>query len=350
METVQPRDVERFTETLASYHRILVLTHSNPDPDALASAAGLRLLIRKKRKTPTVIGYSGFLTRAENREMMTLLRLHARPIEHMDLRRFRAIVLVDTQPGAGNNVLSARQKPAAVIDHHALRRAAAECPFHLVEKTCGATSTLVYEMLAAAGVEIPSNIATALFYGIRTDTLDLGREATERDRAAYKELFSHADYGKLALIMHPRLPRAYYRVVDKALESAIVYGDCIHAPVGEVTTPEYISAIADYVLPLEGTRWALATGTYEGNLYFSLRTLTARKDAAKILRRAIGTHGSAGGHHKMAGGLAVLRDLDAAEREALTSKVLAALFSALGANTAAPMLLLAANEKPSPQQ
>lgn len=334
-------DVERLIALLAPYKRVLILTHNNPDPDSLASAAALKHLIRARCPARAAVAYSGFLTRAENREMVRELRLPARPLDGVDMRRYRAVILVDTQPGAGNNALSARQTPLAIIDHHGARRRSRESAFHVVEPDCGATSTILYEMMKAAGVEPPANIATALFYGIKTDTLDLGREATERDRAAYRELSPLARHATLARITHPRVPAEYFRVVTRALEHAVVYGHVVYAPVGPVATPEYVSAIADYVLALDGMRWSVATGESEGDLVFSIRTLTARKDASRILRRAIGAHGAAGGHHKMAGGILRLSRVDAEHREALASRVVGHLLGALGANTAGgarPML------------
>ncbi len=317
-----------------------MLTHDNPDPDAIAAAAAMRLLINKVVGIPAAIVYSGFLTRPENRQMVSLLHLRVHNIADVDLRRFRAYVLVDTQPSAGNNRLPAGQTPTGVVDHHRLRRASLACPFRIVDKECGATSTLAYELLKAASIKPPSNIATALFFGIKTDTLDLGREAAQRDIDAYKELFNLANHRTLSGITHPRLPEEYYQVVHRAVHSALIYGNCIHADLGDVPTPEYVSVVADYVAALDGLRWAVSTGVYKQNLYFSLRTLTARKDAGRILRRAIGKHGFAGGHQKMAGGLLLLADLPPDQRPVLTEKVISSLLSSLSANTSAARPLL----------
>jgi nanoRNase/pAp phosphatase (c-di-AMP/oligoRNAs hydrolase) len=335
------QDVARLKEVLEPYSRVLVLTHNNPDPDALAAAAGIRLLVARIAHKPATICYAGFLSRAENREMVRDLRLPVHDIEHVDLRRFRAVILVDTQPGAGNNALAARHTVAGAIDHHPRRAALRDVPFCVVDSEAGATSTLVYELLKAADVKPPANIATALFFGIKTDTQDLGREAAGRDLSAYKELFGLALHRRLALIMHPRKPAAYYRTVSAALASAVVYGDCVYAPMGEVPTPEYVSEIADYISRLEGMRWAVATGVFQGDLYFSLRTLSARKDGGSILRRAIGSSGVAGGHQRMAGGRVDLKVLDPQRRDAAQARVLSNLFQALGAATASPIPLLA---------
>ena len=147
MPVVQPQDVEKLIEALAPYGRVLILTHNNPDPDAIAAAAGLHFLIGRLARIPASICYAGFLTREENKEMVSRLRLPIQNVERMDLRRFRAAVLVDTQPGAGNNALSEGMAPVGVVDHHNLRRATLACPFRFVDAKAGATSTIVFEML-----------------------------------------------------------------------------------------------------------------------------------------------------------------------------------------------------------
>ena len=342
MPIAQPGDTEKLKRILAPYRRVLILTHNNPDPDALAAAAGLRLLVGRLSGIPVSMGYAGFLTRAQNKEMVDRLKISIRHIAHIDLRRFRAVILVDTQPAAGNNVLSSKQTPVAVVDHHSLRRASLKCPFAVLDRKVGATSTLVYEMLKNAGIRPSPNIASALFFGIKTDTQDLGREAGPRDIAAYKELFSLAKPLVLAQIMHPRLSNDYFLVVHRALETAMICGDCLYVPVGSVPTPEFISEIADYFVALRGIRWAVATGRFEGNLYFSTRTLTARKDAGRILRKAIGRLGVAGGHQKMAGGMLSLATMAPSKQEAAEARVISSLLEGLGANTAAATPLLAA--------
>jgi len=340
LAVVTPADVDRLVEVLRPFRRVLILVHDNPDPDALAAAVALRIIIKAKADTPALVGYSGFLTRPENREMVSVLRLPVHPIDEIDLRRFRAIILVDTQPSAGNNRLSPGQLPTAVVDHHNLRRATASCPYYLVDRAAGATSTIAYEMMKAAGVRPRANISTALFFGIKTDTLDLGREASARDVDAYRELFHLAVHRKLALITHPRLPGEYYLVLHRSVEQTLLYGDCAYTSLGPVSTPEYVSAVADYIAALEGLRWAVATGLYGQNLYFSLRTLTARKDAGKILRRAIGKFGFAGGHQKIAGGLLLRSSLPENDRPLIEAKVVSVLLGLLGANTPAQRPLL----------
>ncbi len=72
-------------ELLRSRKRLLVLTHTNPDPDSMASAMGLRLLVDRKLGLATDIALSGRVMRAENRELVRALRAHQIPVELVGL-------------------------------------------------------------------------------------------------------------------------------------------------------------------------------------------------------------------------------------------------------------------------
>ena len=89
---------------------------------------------------------------------------------------------------------------------------------------------------------------------------------------------------------------------------------------------------------------------FQGDMYFSLRTLSARKDGGSILRRAIGSCGVAGGHQRMAGGRVDLSSMEPSRSEAVQARVLVNLFAALGASTANPVALLAAPAQPVRQE
>ena len=101
--------------------RWLVLTHDNPDPDALASAQLLARVLRQALRQTVTVAYGGIIGRAENQEMVRSLHLPFSHIRHLSLKRYRHFALVDTQPRSGNNQLPSRLIPDVVIDHHPLR-------------------------------------------------------------------------------------------------------------------------------------------------------------------------------------------------------------------------------------
>ena len=91
--------------------RWLVLTHDNPDPDALAAAALLEHLLTEVWKRRVTVAYGGIVGRAENREMVKALGLELAHVRGLDFGRFRRFALVDTQPRTGNNQLPDAHRP-----------------------------------------------------------------------------------------------------------------------------------------------------------------------------------------------------------------------------------------------
>ncbi|HYH46450.1 MAG TPA: bifunctional oligoribonuclease/PAP phosphatase NrnA, partial [Thermoanaerobaculia bacterium] len=63
--------------------RWLVLTHDNPDPDALASAMILSNVLRSAFKQRVTIAYGGIVGRAENRAFVRVLKLPIVPISRV---------------------------------------------------------------------------------------------------------------------------------------------------------------------------------------------------------------------------------------------------------------------------
>jgi nanoRNase/pAp phosphatase (c-di-AMP/oligoRNAs hydrolase) len=86
---------------------ILILTHNNPDPDALASAWALKIFLKEEAGIESKIAYGGILGREENRGLNKLLKIGAVRLRASQLKKFPYFALVDCQPGGGNNPLSA---------------------------------------------------------------------------------------------------------------------------------------------------------------------------------------------------------------------------------------------------
>lgn len=281
---------------------LLILTHDNPDPDSIASAAAMQYLLSRVRNIESSVAYSGIVGRAENRAMLRLLKLPIRPLAETDLAAFAHVALVDAQPDTGNNALPAGHIPDIVVDHHPLRQATTRSPFYDVRPELGASATLLTEYLQEAGIEIPRDLATALLYGVRSETQDLGREVAEADRSAYQVLFSLADAQILAAIARPRLPRSYYDQLSVALQSLQLFGASSVCPLHEVIDPDFVPEIADLAVRMEGIQWTLAYGSFDQKLYVSIRTNDIEANAGELMQRVLEGIGRGGGHGMRAGG------------------------------------------------
>ncbi len=304
---------ERLRKLLAvarGHGRALVLTHDNPDPDAVASACGLAHLLHHCAGVGATAAYGGIIGRAENKAMLKVLHLPIQPVARVEAERHDLICLVDTQPEVGNYSLASTSLPELVIDHHPARPSSLLAAFHDVGGPAGATSTLVTQYLRAAKLVPGPQLATALFYGIKSDTRDLGLEYDPLDVECYNWLFPLIDKPCLSRIEHPSVPARYFAAYARAYERARLHGggEGVVVDMGEVYVPEIVPEVAEKLVSLEGCRWSLATGAFKGELYLSLRLNDRRVNAGKLVREVCSPlGGSAGGHGAMAGARIPLR-------------------------------------------
>ncbi|MEO0480337.1 MAG: DHH family phosphoesterase [Planctomycetota bacterium] len=303
-------------EVLGQHQRLLVLTHQNPDPDSLASAMALRHLARESVGLESEFGFSGRIMRAENREMVRRCGIDLVDQESVEVADYDCIAVVDTQPGFGHTILPEGRRVDVIIDHHVPPEQDLDSlvvpeadVFRDVRTDVGATSTLIGNYLLEAGVSVPTEIATALVYGIKTDTADLTRNVAPLDEKVYDAFSPKADRTILRQIVSPELPPGYYRTLRVALNNVRIFGDLVLCSLGRVEAPEMVAEVADLLLRLEGRQTVLCGGLVNDVYYVSLRT-ERNDDAYDLLRLALGGEGSFGGHGQVAGGSVHLPDSD----------------------------------------
>lgn len=309
--------LRRLLKAFEGAQKVLVLTHDYPDPDSVASALGLkRLLERRVKGCEVTIGYGGIVSRAENRALVKAVKADMTPLADLDFASFQGTALVDTQPRTGNNSFPAGKWPTVVLDHHPLRPETRRARFHDVRTRFGATATMMYEYLKAARLRLDPELATALFYGIRTETQALTREASRSDREAYVGLLPQVVFRKIYDIEYAGVSRGYFGQLGAALAGTTLYGDVAFTSLGEVPSPDFCAEFCDLILRLESTRWALCVGWKDDVLYLSLRTRERRGHAGRTIGKVVGREGKAGGHGMMAGGIAFLEKFEKASYDA----------------------------------
>ncbi|MGD2158321.1 MAG: DHH family phosphoesterase [Anaerolineales bacterium] len=291
----------------------LILTHDNPDPDALASGKAFATLLKSAWNIQSRLLYSGLVQRAENRAMLDLLTPeweHSEVITGLD--QFSALVLLDTQPGAGNNRLPTTHTPQIVIDHHhPIRADISMVPYVDIQPDVGATVTLLDQYLETAGIVPDSDLATAMFYGLKTDTRGLSRGASSTDNVVYLKLLAQIDHSKLIKVEQAGLPQTYFRAISHGLHAARVYTQSVVANLGTMHRPDLAAEVADLLIRLDGARAVLCLGFHGQILHLSIRTEPLGQDAGLLVQQVIVSPGKAGGHGTMAGGQVPLAGQDA---------------------------------------
>jgi len=309
---VDPKErLDRLLSALPTGGSILVLPHNDPDPDAIAGVLGLSTLLTEAGRN-CEMAYGGIVGRAENRALVDYLGNPLHKLSSAEIRRAGAIALVDTQPAAGNNPIfqSEASRVQAVLDHHPLIEGTERVAFGDIRPEIGACSTMITEYLRAAGLEPPPPLATALFYGIETDTMGLGRGASPADTNAYFYLHPRIDPEALAEIQRAQVPRAYFQSLKAALDGTRLYESLAVSYIGEMTYPDLAAEIADLLLRLEGVRWVLSLGKYKGSVILAARSRSRRGGSGRLVRTIVAGRGTAGGHGSMAGGQLALEGQD----------------------------------------
>jgi len=300
---------ERLLASLAPFRRVVLISHVNPDPDSLASMLGIQAMVEARQPgKPVILTADGMIARSENRAMVELIPVPVVPVETIANDPESAIVMVDTQPFTGRRKSEAAM-PHVVIDHHETGGVLEGVVFSDIRTHLGATSTMVTGYLIEQRVVVTPQLATALLYGIESETTGYPREASSLDDGALIWLFPRADKDLLARIRNPKLPQSHFATFQNALANAFLYDNLVVSWCGTVTQPDIIAELADFFIRFEQVDWSLAAGVFEGSMKLSLRAGSLGGRAGETLSAVVNGLGSAGGHDKRAGGAIVLADL-----------------------------------------
>ncbi|HJU28064.1 MAG TPA: bifunctional oligoribonuclease/PAP phosphatase NrnA [Candidatus Binataceae bacterium] len=308
--------------------RIAIVLQDDPDPDAMSSAIALRALLGRNKQTTPIFAFKP-VTRPENRTMTHLLEIEVAPAETEALRGYDKIAMVDVEPPYFGDRLP---RADIVIDHHP-GYPSGLAPFEDVRAGYGATATIMTEYLITAEERISERLATALVYGIRSDTLALSRRVTENDVQAFMHLYPLANYSLLRQIDRPELPVTFARILSRAMGRLQVRDGLIALHLGAVERDDLIVQMADFCLQFEGVEWVAVSGKLGSNLVVSVRNHGGgRGNAGDMVKRIFGELGSAGGHRNMAKAIVPLRrwrQREGSTRDARIEARLRELFTAV---------------------
>jgi len=275
--------------------RVAILLQDDPDPDAIASGIALRTLLGRNKQTTPLFSFTE-ITRPENRAMVQLLEIEVARASGESLQGYDKVAMVDVQPPYFNGRL---YRADIVIDHHP-GYPTGSAVFEDVRVRYGATSTILTEYLITAGERISERLATALLYGIKSDTLMLSRRVTDDDLQAFTYLYPLANYNLLRRIERPELPLSFARILARAMGRMTVRDQLGVIHLGPVKRDDLIVQMADFCLQFEGAEWVAVSGKLAGNLVIAVRNHGAGRSAGDVVRKLFGDIGSAGGHRNMA--------------------------------------------------
>lgn len=289
------RRVEEVKAHFEAAESVLILLQDDPDPDAIASGLALRQVLGRNKQTAPLGSY-GRVTRPENIAMVKLLEIEIEKMTKNAVKKFDRIAVVDLQPPHLSNPPS---EIDLVIDHHP-EQFTYKSHIKDIRPNYGATSTILLEYLLCTGSSIGTRLATAMFYGIKSDTFSLSREVNEWDVEAFSYLYPLANQNLMRRIERPELPPAALDALSIALKNRRVIDKVAFVHLGRVERDDLIPQMADFSLSFEGIEWAFVSGIYESNYIVSVRNVGYVRAAGRVLKEAFGGLGSAGGHASMA--------------------------------------------------
>ncbi len=296
LDTLNIKKVERIRSLFGEGEKIHILLQHDPDPDAIGSALALRELLGRNRTTTPIVTF-GTVTRPENLAMIELLEIQIDHITPDDLHKDGArLALVDVQPPYYEQALG---RVDLVVDHHP-KRTNFKARFADLRTGYGSTATIFTEYLRAAGMEPSQRLATALLYGIKTDTLFLERGSNLADLGAFNYLYPLANKAMITRIERPALPREDLEAMGRALGHLQIDNAVAVIHLGEVNREDVIPQMAEFCLQIEGVDWGVVSGLVNDRVVISVRNVGYVKSAGEIMKKLYDDIGSAGGHRAMA--------------------------------------------------
>lgn len=270
------------------------------DPDALASATALKRIMHNKIHGMDIMRVNE-VTRPDNLAMIRYLRIPVKPWQPEKMASYDRFALVDSQPA--HNPAFADHVYSLIIDHHPrtnLDGYLTPDAFCDIRPDVGATSSMMTRILQALRLRPGPLLATALLYGIRTDTGTFERSGGEEDLRAYQWLSHHADNNLLRRISRSEYLRSWLPFFSRAFRSLV---DCraggAYAALNEIKSADLIVSVADFFTKVHGLKWIAVSGVIAKTVIVVFRG-DGFRDIGRFADACFYDVGTAGGHRNMA--------------------------------------------------
>ena len=269
----------------------------NADPDAMASALALRRIMSRRVKDVRIARVNT-ISRPDNLAMVRYTRLDMEPLTPELAAGFQKFAMVDSQPDHHPGFAGIHF--SIVIDHHPVSESSKNADYRLVCPEYGAASTMLTKLLYNLHLRPGKLLATALLFGIKTDTNSFERHCSETDLRAYQYLADLADRSLMNRIIKSEFHIGWLKFFARACGNLYGLGNGQFSYVGEVESGDILVNIADFFMRVYEVRWVAVGGVCGGSVIVVFRSDGIACDAGTKAKRLFGEYGSAGGHKTMA--------------------------------------------------
>ena len=304
--TQTSNDLQAVVAALREHDRFLVVTHENPDGDALGSLLAMTIVLRQLGKDVAMyLAGAGALPREY--AFMPLDGLLRELPEDMEERTLVAVDCAKADRMGPDSTPIDRAKFVVNIDHHHDNSRFGDV--NLIVADASSTGELLRDVFGALGVELTPEIAEPLYIALVTDTgrfqytnttpksLRLAAELVEAGadiHAVFQQVYESVEFAKLKLLARA-LERA--RVLEGGL---IVVSYLVRTDFAEVGAAEpYSEGIIDYLRAVEGAE--LAALIREPPRDDAERRVSLRASIDELDVSAIARTFGGGGHRQAAG-------------------------------------------------
>lgn len=284
-------------------HKIYLQTHNIPDPDAIGAAFGLKNLLMHFNIDSTIC-YDGSIDKLSSSKMLEILNIEMYADEDIadDMKKDDYIICVDSQKNAGN-ITDLIGNEIATIDHHPTTSVNAGVEYKYKDiRFFGSCCTIIAMYYMDLSITPSSDVATALLYGLRMDTLQFSRGVCSEDISVFAFLHPLTDSTKLKKLEMNNLDFSDLKAYGAAIENIRVfdYLGIVHIPFD--CPDSMVAIVADFILSLIEIDIAVVYCSREDGIKFSIRSESDTVDAGWLVEEALRGIGSGGGHPTMAGG------------------------------------------------
>ena len=288
----------------ASTRGLAIFLQDNPDPDAIASGLALRR-IANQYDVDSTIYHGGNIGHQQNRALVNLMETELTQLYSQEeakgiISKFGKVALIEASTPSKNNILPEGTIPDIIIDHHQTDMDMVKGSFIDIEDKIGANSTIMTRYLRLFGIKPDPSLATALLYGIKSDTNDFTRNTTPEDMEAVAFLSPLIDLNLLKEIETPPMSSETLDIIGRAIRNREIRGSYLASFVEFITDRDALPQAAEVMLQLEGVDTVLVAGICEDKAYISSRSRDPRVNLGLLLQKAFGKN--AGGHSTMAAG------------------------------------------------
>lgn len=269
------------------------------DPDALASAMALKRIMLNVTKGLDIMRINK-ITRPDNLAMIRYLRIPVKLWTPEKAASYSRFAMVDSQPA--HNPAFASLHLDFIVDHHPLTDLEgylAKNAYVRIQPGIGATSTMMTQFLQTMRIRPGPLLATALLFGIRTDTGSFERSGAEEDLRAYQWLSHHADINLLRRISRSEYLRSWLPYFSRAFRSLVdCKGGGAYAALNEIPSADLLVSIADFFTKVHGLKWIAVSGIMDKTVIVIFRGDGSR-DIGRFADACFYDVGTAGGHRNM---------------------------------------------------